>query len=227
MDLKRLETTPFQTAQTRRRRNAMHVNLRRNKGAERKERLLGASMLVKIGVCAAALILVLVMEMFVFPREQGAHAPAAEANAPAATDGGMDETLGRLRFVDGGGLVGVFASGNRWHVPVDATNAALLDDARLLQLQAEAGSAVSLSAGGEVRAVGADSELGDYVRIYHGEDLESVYYHLSDICVEPGQPLLLGDTLGKVAKDGTLYLRIYRTGAPQEVETYVEVPDYS
>ena len=228
MDLEKLETTPFQTAETRRRRSAMRVNLHRTRPSAHRERILGASMLVKIGVCVAALILVLVMEMFVFPREQGGHAAALEAQAPAVTDGGgTDETLGRLRFVDGGGLVGVFASGKRWHVPVEATGASLLDDARLLQLQAEAGSTVSLSAGGEVRAVGADLELGQYVRIHHGEDLESIYYHLSDICVEPGQPLLLGDTLGKVAGDGTLYLRIYQTGAPQDVETFVDVPDYS
>ena len=74
MDLEKLETTPFQTAETRRRRSAMRVNLHRTRPSVHRERILGASMLVKIGVCVAALILVLVMEMFVFPREQEADA---------------------------------------------------------------------------------------------------------------------------------------------------------
>lgn len=228
MDLERLETTPFQTAELRRRRSGMHVNLRRRTRARtiRRAPLIGASMLVKIGVCAAALLLVLALELFVFPREN--NAVEVGADAPTTTDGaGTGDVLGRLRFVDGGGLIGVFAGSTRWSLPVQASSAALLEDAQLLQIDAAAGEIVSASAGGEVRAVGEDPELGAYVRIHHGDDLESVYYHLSDIRVEQGQPLLLGDTLGTVPEDGRLYLRIYRTGAPQDIETYMDVPDAS
>lgn len=228
MDLERLETTPFQTAELRRRKSAMRVNLRRRtrSRATHKEPLLGASMLVKIGVCAAALLLVLALELFVFP--QNGSAVEAGADVPSTTDGaGTDEVLGRLRFVDGGGLVGVFAGYTKWSMPVDATATALLEEAQLLKIDAAAGTKVNTNAGGEVRAIGEDPTLGAYVRIHHGDDLESVYYHLTDIRVEQGQPLLLGDTLGTVAEDGLLYLRIYKTGAPQDIETYVDVPSIS
>ena len=228
MDLERLETTPFETAEPRRRGSGMHVNLRRRTRARSagQTRRVGASMLVKIGVCAAALLLVLVLEVFVFPHEN--EAVEAGAEAPAPTDGAnTEDVLGRLRFVDGGGLIGVFAGTARWNLPVEASAAALLEDAQLLELEAPAGEVVSISAGGEVRAIGEDPELGAYVRIHHGDDLESVYYHLQDIRVEEGQPLLLGDTLGTVPEDGRIYMRIYQTGAPQEIETYIDVPDIS
>ena len=94
-----------------------------------------------------------------------------------------------------------------------------------LEIGAAAGASVSASAGGEVRAIGEDPALGPYVRIHHGEDLESIYYHLSDIRVEEGQPLLLGDTLGTVPEDGKLYLRVLKTGAPQQIDRYMSVPE--
>ena len=145
--------------------------------------------------------------------------------SPAATDGGADGTPGRLQFVDGGGLIGVFAGSARWSLPVQADTAAVSEEGELLEIGAAAGVSVSASAGGEVRAIGEDPALGPYVRIHHGEDLESIYYHLSDIRVEEGQPLLLGDTLGTVPEDGKLYLRVLKTGAPQQIDRYMSVPE--
>lgn len=230
MDLEKLDTTPFETSEFRRRRSGIYANLRRraaNGGRRaRRQPAVGASMLVKIGVCAATLVLVLVLELFVFPTDRSATETGADA--PAATDGtGTGETPGRLQFVDGGGLIGVFAGSAKWSLPVSAHAAQLLEDDQMLELDADAGAIVSASAGGEVRAIGEDPALGPYVRIYHGEDLESIYYHLSEIRVEEGQPLLLGDTLGTVPEDGKIYLRIYRTGAPQDIESYVDVPQVS
>ena len=180
-------------------------------------------MLVKIGVCAGVLLLVLALELFVLPSDRTA--VETDADAPAATDGGADGTPGRLQFVDGGGLIGVFAGSARWSLPVQADTAAVSEEGELLEIGAAAGASVSASAGGEVRAIGEDPALGPYVRIHHGEDLESIYYHLSDIRVEEGQPLLLGDTLGTVPEDGKLYLRVLKTGAPQQIDRYMSVPE--
>jgi len=225
MDMKRLDITPFETVETRKRTYAMHVDLHHKTARKRKRKTVGTSMLAKIGACAAVLVLVLVMEVYLSPQE-----PAVMETSAGVTntdESNSEENLGRLQFVDGGGLVGVFAGRSTWHLPVSASEVNLSEEAQLLELRAEAGSEVSLSAGGEVRAIGEDTVLGDYVRIHHGNDLESIYYHLTDICVEKGQPLLLGDTLGKVGSDGLLYLRIYQTGAPQPIEDFISVSKQS
>lgn len=224
MDLEKLDTTPFEAEEFLRRRSVRRRTAQAGRARRRPAgRRLGASMLVKIGVCAGVLLLVLALELFVLPSDRTA--VETDADAPAATDGGADGTPGRLQFVDGGGLIGVFAGSARWSLPVQADTAAVSEEGELLEIGAAAGASVSASAGGEVRAIGEDPALGPYVRIHHGEDLESIYYHLSDIRVEEGQPLLLGDTLGTVPEDGKLYLRVLKTGAPQQIDRYMSVPE--
>ena len=60
--------------------------------------------------------------------------------------------------------------------------------------------------------------------VSHGNELESVYYHLDGICVEEGQPLRADDTLGSVGADGYLYVAVLEEGTLQRVFQYYTAP---
>ena len=59
------------------------------------------------------------------------------------------------------------------------------------------------------------SEGGSYVRlVLDGKDQEVYYFGLSEISVEVGQSLKVGDTLGK--GEATLHLAVYEAGRPTD-----------
>jgi murein DD-endopeptidase MepM/ murein hydrolase activator NlpD len=69
---------------------------------------------------------------------------------------------------------------------------------------------------GTVQATGYDRNLGNYVRIEHGE-IQSVYGHLSRISVEPGQAVAAGYPIGVTGSTGRatgehLHFAIRRNG---------------
>lgn len=180
------------------------------------------SMTAKISLCMAVLACVILAEALLLdvPWKPTSAVSVTQARQSAAeTD--EDEALGRLRFVEAGGVKSVFAVSQRWDMPVAAKEARSIEDETMLFMRAAAGEKVLLSASGEVRVIGEDETLGAYVRINHGSGLESVYYHLADVCVEEGQPLVHKDVLGRVHEDGTLYFAITRDGAPLNPESYL------
>jgi murein DD-endopeptidase MepM/ murein hydrolase activator NlpD len=87
------------------------------------------------------------------------------------------------------------------------------------------GAVVSAAAAGKVRAVGEDEILGRYVRLTHSGDLETIYYGLSDIQVEAGQPLRVYDTLGTLGESGALRLMVLLEGKPQDPGKYMSLVD--
>jgi murein DD-endopeptidase MepM/ murein hydrolase activator NlpD len=184
-------------------------------------------MWVKIGVCMVVLTGVILFEVFLINRGSEEEPAVQAAATEDATGTESEDTLGRLRFVQAGGVTSVFKVSQRWNAPVSILAKDKLEDNTLLRLTAEPGSAVQASAAGEVVAVSADDELGPYVRISHGSDLESVYYGLSDITVEAGQPLSPMDTLGKVSAGGTLYVRMRRAGSPIDPEDFIDTSGVS
>ncbi|MEG1756207.1 MAG: M23 family metallopeptidase [Clostridia bacterium] len=181
------------------------------------------SMLAKIGICMAILGCVVLIQVFLLRNQ--ASEDVVETAGNDTTGGGTenDDVLGRLRFVSAGGIKSVFSVSQRWDMPVANAKAALLDNDTMLCLTAIAGDPVSVAASGEVRSVAHDETFGDYVRINHGSELESIYYNLNDIRVEEGQPLLAKDTLGLVDADGKLYVEILRTGDKQNPAAYLNV----
>jgi murein DD-endopeptidase MepM/ murein hydrolase activator NlpD len=64
------------------------------------------------------------------------------------------------------------------------------------------GTPVGVSADGWVREVTWERGYGKYVVVDHGNGIETLYAHLADTGVEPGQPLAAGDTLGWVGATG-------------------------
>lgn len=221
-----LSMTPFSThdPQQRERARYQRSTFRAWTRRRERERVRVGSMLAKIGVCMALLGAVVLVQMFILKQDAAEPIRAVEASGGENTAGetGDDDVLGRLRFVNSGEVKSVFAVSQRWRLPVKSGVQTLSNDDTLLCISAKAGDTVSVAAAGEVRAISHDETLGDYVRVNHGSDLESVYYNLSDIRVEAGQPLMAQDTLGTVGEGGNLYIAVLLSGAPQNPSSYLD-----
>ena len=218
--------TPFSTyePQQKRRRDYESESFRTWTRRKREFQARTGSMLAKIGICIAILAAVILLQVFVLnggQEEEPALETAGGDLSGATTE--EDDVLGRLRFVSVGGVRSVFSVSQRWDLPIKDAAASLGEDDTVLTLAAKAGDVVYLPAAGEVRAIGRDDALGQYVRVSHGSELESVYYNLSDVQVEEGQPLLAKDTLGKLGEDGKLYIRLTRSGAPVNPADYLNI----
>ncbi len=178
----------------------------------------GGSMAVKIGLCALAAALALVIRLV--ERERVAEEQAAVAVAASQDERVGEEELGSLHFVDAGDLqvLGL----DKWAAPVSASSVELLDDERMLGLTASGGEVKNCCLG-EVRQVAEDADLGLYVRIAHGSDMETSFYGLEKALVEPGQVVQAGDTLGTVKEGDRLLMTVRKSGAPQNPVSYVDV----
>lgn len=64
------------------------------------------------------------------------------------------------------------------------------------------GTAVKTSADGIIKDVGEHSRLGRYVRVDHGDGVETQYGHLSQQSVRKGQRVRQGQTIGAVGSTG-------------------------
>lgn len=208
MDETRMELTPFVTTDHRANRPRWADAHSYQRTGSRRVR--ARSMWMKIGICLLILGAVIASEVLLLSGGETVETAAAGDQE----DGGDGDVLGRLRFVEAGGVRSVFKVAQRWTLPVSAKTTELLEDDTLLCLVTEPGARIAVSASGEVTAVGFSEEYGAYARVSHGSDLESYYYNLTDVTVEEGQPLLAGDTLGAAALDGRLYVRILRAGTP-------------
>ena len=226
MDLDQFTLEPFVTDEPAGRRPQRS---RRSQNTRRRGRRSGNAALIQAVICVAALLLLLGLELFVF---HDLEEPRPASAAPASTDAeeteenagrSEEETLGRLKFVNGR-FYSVYPADARWSLPLTASEMESLNEGSLLKLTADPGENVCAAAAGQVRSVGIDEQYGKYVRIGHGGDLESVYYHLDAVCVEEGQPLQTNDTLGTVGSDGELYVAVLEGGQPQRALNFYEAP---
>jgi murein DD-endopeptidase MepM/ murein hydrolase activator NlpD len=85
-----------------------------------------------------------------------------------------------------------------------------------LDLHAEVGDPVQATANGTVAVAGWSGGYGKMVEIDHGRGLVTRYGHLSEIDVKVGQPIKLGQVVGKVGTTGR------STGPHLHYETRVE-----
>ncbi len=224
-----LSMTPFSTYDPQQRERAQYQRntFRAWTRRRQRERVQAGSMLAKICVCMALLGVVVLLQLFILNQDTVNNIRVVTASSEETnTEGnGDDDVLGRLRFVNSGEVKSVFATSQRWQLPLNAKAQSLLKDDTLLCLSAKAGDVVAVSAAGEVRAISNDEELGAYVRVNHGSDLESVYYNLKDVRVEVGQPLMAKDTLGLVGDSGALYVCVLLGGTPQDPMAYLDTLD--
>lgn len=86
-----------------------------------------------------------------------------------------------------------------------------------LDIVAPSGTRVQATADGVVTRVGRTAGYGKMVQISHGYGLATLYGHLSEILVRPGQRVHRGDVLGRVGSTGRstgphVHYEVYRSG---------------
>ena len=224
MALQHMDVKPFTTEEiggpARVRPNFSRSRISRGSRLRRRLPKVPQSLMVKIGICAAALALVFGMKALDTPATD----QVVSGVRTAITDETkINEMLGKLQFVELPDALTVFSNDNKMVVPVNAPKAYVEPEAQYAIWEGAPNAKVIASAAGEVRAVGEDGVLGQYVRLSHGGDLETIYYGLETVQVEEGQPVRKQDTLGTLGKDGTLRLSVLLGGKPQPPETYLDL----
>ncbi len=192
---------------------------KQSKKSERKAHVSG-QLLVKIGICAVACALILSMKALEIP---GTEQMVSGVRTAINEESNLDEMLGKLEFVELPDTLEVFSADGKLAVPVNAPNVSVEPIEKYAIWQNAPGAEVVASAAGEVRAIGEDSILGQYVRLMHPGDLETIYYGLNTINVEEGQPIKKRDTLGTLGDDGMLHLSVLLAGEPQSPDTYLDL----
>lgn len=87
-----------------------------------------------------------------------------------------------------------------------------------IDIRAAVGTPVLAAADGTVRHAGEGPLAGRFVVVAHADDLATVYLHLSEIAVVPGQPVARGAVLGRTGATGNattphLHFGVCRRGA--------------
>lgn len=241
MALERVTVTPFQVeeigsglrqqpregvptrpraARTRGARGARGVRAGYNRGDKKRQWKVPASLAVKVGVCVAACALMLGL------KELDAPVAAQMVNGVRGAvneETDLSEMLGKLQFVELPDALEVFSGNNKMAIPVSAPQMQLEEEAQYVMWKGAPHAEVVATASGQVRAIGEDSILGRYVRLQHADDVETIYYGLSAVNVEEGQPIRRNDTLGTLGEDGMLRLHVLLAGKPQPPEQYLDL----
>ena len=101
-----------------------------------------------------------------------------------------------------------------------------------LDIQAKHGSAVTASGTGTVKFAGQDKELGNMIVIDHGNGVESVYGHNSELLVKTGDTISSGTQIAKVGSSGRtngshLHFEIRQNGLSINPEPYLAKEEIS
>ena len=98
-----------------------------------------------------------------------------------------------------------------------------------LDLRAVYGTPVHVAATGEVTQVDSEGDFGLTVHVSHGYGFETVYCHLSEARVRPGQRVKRGDTIGAVGTSGRstgahLHYELRVGGALRDPSAFILMP---
>lgn len=89
----------------------------------------------------------------------------------------------------------------------------------------EQGTPIYAAAAGTVKSAGFDASHGNYVRLDHGEGLETFYAHCRSVEVEAGENVALGQTIATVGSTGNstgphLHFEVLLNGEAQNPELF-------
>jgi murein DD-endopeptidase MepM/ murein hydrolase activator NlpD len=98
-----------------------------------------------------------------------------------------------------------------------------------LDLRAAYGTPVHVAASGEITAVRTEGEFGLTVHVKHGYGFDTVYCHLSEARVRPGQQVKRGEVIGAVGTSGRstgahLHYEVQVGGALRDPSAYILMP---
>ncbi len=189
----------------------------RRSAPKKKAGRIPRSLLVKLGICIAACVLMLSLKDLDTPL---ATQMVSGVRSAVNEETDLTEMLGKLQFVELPNALEVFSTDDKMIAPVSAPTASMEEDSQYALWEDAPNAEVIASAAGEVRAIGVDDVLGQYVRLMHEGDLETIYYGLQTVQVEEGQPIRRHDTLGTLGENGTLCLYVLLQGEPQSPGEY-------
>jgi len=96
-----------------------------------------------------------------------------------------------------------------------------------IDIPAQEGSVILAAADGTVTEVGFDADRGNYLRLDHGDGLETVYAHCRDFTVEEGSTVRAGEMIGAVGSTGMstgphLCFQVWQDGTAQNPVAYFD-----
>ena len=212
------EISPFQTIEhktIKREKRMLPVPVRRRAKApdNNDDRLSG--ILIKTGICAGVCAVLFALKLFDVPAGQQIVQGVKDAITQETS---LDETLGKLKFVQLEDIQSVFGDDSLMDLPVSGT-VAMKDDGFTVSVDAD--SDVTAAVDGSISAIGTDDELGNYVKIKCADDAELACYGLGTINVEQGQQVAKKDTIGTVAADKSIYVELRVAGGPADPAEYL------
>lgn len=166
-------------------------------------------MLVKLGICAAACLLVLVAN-----EKEAVGVYAAEQAQGYAEE--VEEEPGKLHFVEMPGLLSVFAPKDAYELPIECAEHHVSNGNTQLCMVAAQTQSVACPMDARVLETGEAAEQKAYVRLL-ADGAEYLFTGFSSISVEAGQGLLSGDTLGSVEAGATLSLELWEDGEAVDI----------
>lgn len=89
------------------------------------------------------------------------------------------------------------------------------------------GDPVFATAAGTVSRTGYDRAMGNYIFVKHGNNLETVYMHLSKTLVKKGQTVKKGEKIGSLGSTGRstgphLHYEVHKNGTPINPKPYIK-----
>lgn len=100
-----------------------------------------------------------------------------------------------------------------------------------LDIAADSGSSISAMYFGVVREVGQNSSYGNYIRIYHGNGMEILYAHCSQIPAEKDAFIRAGEVVARVGSTGDstgphVHIEVTLNGVAYDPAGIVNLKDY-
>lgn len=98
-----------------------------------------------------------------------------------------------------------------------------------IDIEAEQGAAIKAAMDGVVVKADSSAAYGNYVRIRHGTNLETLYAHCSQLSVSQGEKVKQGDIIAKAGDTGVsvgthLHFELWVDGKAVDPAEYLEVP---
>ncbi len=174
------------------------------------------SMLLKLGLCAAACFLVLLINS---RQSASYYSTAQNDDADTPYEDSSDDLPGKLRFVEMPGLLSVFAAEEKIALPIECEEYSLHENDTLLCMKSKKQQSVFSVEPCKVEEIGKSDEAGSFVRL-SSKDSEWLVAGLSQISVEKGQSLARHDTLGTIEEGETLSFKMRRAGKDANLRAY-------
>lgn len=182
--------------------------------SDRQDTVEAGSMLCKLGLCASACALMMLVNA-----QQAEYTDTGDVYADEQTTDQDVEDMGKLRFVQMPGLLSVFSVNRSFELPLNYRSFTLSQDDAFLTLVSAQNQDLTAWAACQVTTIDKDKTLGHYVCLQTQDGREWQCYGLHEIYVELGQRIVEKDSIGSVKKDADVGFRVLENGDPINIST--------